>query len=223
VRDITQNTLEQIEQCRPFDSLADFLSKIKLSERETENLIRIGFFDSIEKSRPKLLWQYRLWGKGRHGGDGDLFGGRVLPPGSERLPQLVEFSSLDIFKAERNILEIPASFNPLLLFDDYKNFDPGRLSGKRHNSSINVSGWLADRKRIKTRDGKFMVFLTFDSLDDTFEVILFPDIYNQYSEIIRRYRYLTIDGRVNLQEGSPAIVAEHISPADTGLKKAKFI
>ncbi len=223
VRDITYKTLEQIEKYRPFDSLADFLSKITLSEREAENLIRVGFFDSIEPSRPKLLWQYRLWGRTPKNKGDDLFGGRVMVPQRQDLPPLQEFSRLDIFNAERGLLEIPASFNPLSLFKDYRDFDPRSLKNMTHDSPLTVSGWLADRKRIKTRDGKQMVFLTFDALDDTFEVVLFPDTWGQYGETVRSYRYLTIEGRVNLQEGSPAIVAEKIYPAETGLKKAKFI
>ena len=146
-----------------------------------------------------------------------------MVPKYQDLPPLQEFSRLDIFNAERGILEIPASFNPLSLFEGYRDFDPHSLKDMTHDSPLTVSGWLADRKRIKTRDGKQMVFLTFDALDDTFEVILFPDIWGQYGETVRSYRYLTVEGRVNLQEGSPAIVAEKIYPAETGLKKAKFI
>ncbi len=222
VRDITNRTLEQIEQYRPFVSLADFLSKIRLSEREMENLIRVGFFDSLETSRPKLLWQYRLWGKATKSKD-DIFGGQVIIPHRQTLPRLEEFSRLDIFNAERDILEIPASFNPLSLFDGYHDFDPNGLKKMKHDSYITASGWLADRKRIKTRDGKQMVFLTFDALNDTFEVILFPDVWGRYGETVRSWRYLTVEGRVNLKEGSPAIVAEKIYPTNTGLKKAKFI
>ena len=84
---------------------------------------------------------------------------------------------------------------------------------------MEISGWRADIKRIKTRRRQYMVFMTMDSLDDTFEVILFPDTYRRFSDIIRKYRYLTIRARLNREEALPALMAEEIFPAPTGLKE----
>ncbi|UCD17414.1 MAG: DNA polymerase III subunit alpha [Candidatus Zixiibacteriota bacterium] len=223
VRDITGKTLAQIENARPFHSLADFLSRVDISEREVENLIRVGFFDSFETSRPRLLWQYRLRGRSRNRGGNDLFGDRVAPAALKKLPDLEPYSRFDVFRAEKNILDIPASFHPLSLFAGYRRVNTGELARLAPNAPVSVSGWLADRKRIKTRDGKSMVFLTFDSLDDTFEVVLFPDIYDRVSETIRAHRYLTVAGRMNFEDGTPAIIAQNICPAKTGLKESQYI
>ncbi|MBN2226364.1 MAG: DNA polymerase III subunit alpha [candidate division Zixibacteria bacterium] len=223
VREITRRSLDQIESGRPFTSLADFLSRVDISEREVENLIRIGFFDSRDTSRPRLLWQYRLWGRAPKRRDDDLFGGRVLPPATEQLPPLRQFSRYDIFRAEKAILDMPASFHPLSLFNTHRPVDVAGLARPGADRTVTISGWLADRKRIKTRDGKSMVFLTFDTVDDTFEVILFPDTYDRFSETIRTYRYLAIDGRINFDDGTPALIAQCIRPAETGLPGAKHI
>ena len=223
VLDITRRTLDQIEIGRPFGSLADFLSRVDISEREIENLIRVGFFDSLETSRPRLLWQYRLWGHAPKHREGDLFGGKVLPPTTEHLPELHQFSRYDVFRSEKAILEIPASFHPLSLFDTHQPVDIATLTRGGTNRTITVSGWLADRKRIKTRNGQSMVFLTFDALDDTFEVILFPDTYDRFSETIRTYRYLEVNGQVNFDDGIPALIAQNVRPAETGLRRAKYI
>lgn len=223
VRDISTNTLEQIEQNRPFRSLADFMTGVDLSENEMENLIRVGFFDSIDTSRPRLLWQYRLLGRNKKSGGGDLFGGKVVTPEMKSMPDLVPFSRLEVFKAERNILDVAASFHPLSLFAAYKPVSMEQVGRLKDRSPVTLSGWLADRKRIKTRDGKSMVFLTFDSLDDTFEVVLFPDIYNQCNETVRKYRYLTVDGYVNIDEGNTAVIAEKIYPSPTGLKEMPYV
>jgi DNA-directed DNA polymerase III PolC len=224
VKDISLRTAEQIERGRPFVSLENFLSKINLSERETENLIRVGFFDSLEISRPKLLWQYRLAG-GRNSAKNkdDLFGGDVTVSPITRMPELTPFSRYEIFKAEKDILELSASFHPLSMFPEPAGEDPDTIFGMKNGRPVVVSGWLADRKRIKTRDGQSMVFLTFDSINDTFEVVLFPDVYNRYREVIRKYRYLMVEGNVNIDDGNTGIIARKISPAPTGLKDARRI
>ena len=223
IRNLACKIIDKIRDSRPFISLPDFLSKVDLSGREIENLIRVGFFDSIETSRPKLLWQYRLsYGTKRRMKD-DLFGGRVASPPLKQMPRLEQFSRFEIFKAEKEILELSASFHPLSLFDGYKKTNLAMISQKKQNAPISVSGWLADRKRIKTRKGEAMVFLTFDSPDDTFEVVLFPEIYSRYSDLIRKYRYLTVNGHVNVEGGNTAIIANEIAAAPTGLKEARYI
>jgi len=222
VREITNGTLEQIKRHRPFTSLGDFLTKIRLSEREIENLIRVGFFDSIDTSRPRLLWQARLLSK-RKNNDSDLFGGKVTAPAMKSMPHLVPFSRIEVFKAENDILELPASFHPLSLFATYKPVRTEELYKLHDRSRLTISGWLADRKRIRTRDGKSMVFLTFDSLDDTFEVVLFPVVYDLYNKTIRKYRFLAIEGYINIADGNTAVIAEKISPAPTGLANIRYV
>lgn len=223
VRDITHEVLKQAEQNRPFSSLTDFISRVEISEHETEQLIRVGFFDSLETSRAKLFWMYRLSGHKGKRRKSDLFGGNVLIPKMKALPHLKQFNRYEIFKAEREILKLSASFHPLTLFSDFKNSDLNDIYNRPDKSPISISGWRADIKRIKTRSGRWMVFLTFETLDDTFEVILFPDRYILFSEIIRSFRYLQVKGILNREEGNPAIVAQNISPAPTGLKEARYV
>ncbi|MCP4705110.1 MAG: DNA polymerase III subunit alpha [candidate division Zixibacteria bacterium] len=223
VRDINYEVLNQAEQNRPFSSLADFISRINISEHETEQLIRVGFFDSLETSRAKLFWMYRLSGHKGKRRKSDLFGNDVLAPKMKTLPSLRQFNRYDIFKAEKDILKLSASFHPLTLFSNYINIDLNNLFMQPDKSAISISGWRADIKRIKTKHNQWMVFLTFETLDDTFEVILFPDTYNRYAKIIRSYRYLRVEGILNREEGTPVIVANKISPAPTGLKEVKWI
>lgn len=223
IKDIEQKTIEQIEQLRPFGSLSDFLSRVKISDAEIKQLIRIGSFGSLEISRAKLFWQYRLAGHHDHWGKNDIFGGQVVIPGMKPMPQLQDFSRYEIFRAENEILRLNASFHPLTLFNNYRNTNPDDIYRMPDNSPVTLSGWRADIKRIKTKNGDWMIFITFDTLDDNFEVILFPDTYNRCSETVRNNRYLCIEGVTNHQDGRPAIVARRIYPAPTGIKEARRI
>jgi DNA polymerase III alpha subunit len=68
-----------------------------------------------------------------------------------------------------------------------------------------------------------MVFLTFEDLTDTFEVVLFPEKYKEYAEMIRQYRFLRIEGEINNDGGDTVIIADVISPAPTGLDRRPYL
>lgn len=221
IRDLTGKTIERIEESRPFCDLFDFVAKVEISEREMENLIKSGFFDSLEPSRTEAFWKYRLWGRNRTVERKDLFGGSAACPRMKGMPELEPFSRYDVFRAERDILGLTASFHPLTLFKTYHEAQEALLA--KDGNGTAVSGWRADIKRIKTRKGEYMVFMTLDGLSDTFEVVLFPDVYNRYAEVIRRYRYLAIEGHISEDENTLSVIADRVYPAQTGLDEAKYI
>ncbi len=221
VRDLTAEVRERIKKGRPFSGFEDFLGRVDIGIKEMENLIRVGFFDDFEKARESLFWKYRIYGRTRK--TGGLFGARLPLPRMKTLPRLESFSRYDIYRAEADILELAASFHPLTLFPGYRDFNLEEICKSNGSHSVEISGWRADIKRIKTRQGQYMVFMTMDSLDDTFEVILFPDIYRRFGDIIRKYRYLTVRARLNREEALPALMAEEIFPAPTGLPERSHL
>jgi DNA-directed DNA polymerase III PolC len=221
IRQLSETSMERIIMGRPFASFDDFLRRVRLSEEEMENLIKVGFFDSLEGDRRRLLWKYRLRRKAKNNG-ADFFGRATATAALKNMP-LTPLNDYEIFLAEKEILELPASFHPLTLFKTYEKVSMDTFCELRDDSPVALSGWLADCKRIKTRDGKSMIFLAFDSLDDTFEVVLFPEIYRRFAEIIRKYHYLRVEGRINVDGGNPAIIASRIYPSPTGLREAKYI
>jgi len=223
VRHITGEHIALIRRYRPFHSILDFARRTTLSQREIENLIKVGFFDSLEKSRPALLWQYRLRGSRATPAGSDLFGETNALPSMEKLPSLVPFSRYEIFRAESEILDLSASFHPLTLFTTHREIDQRRLAERPDGTPLAVTGWLADRKKIRTRNNQLMVFLTMDSLSDTFEVALFPDVYGRCRDVLSRYRYLKIEGTLSMEDGKPSIIGRKLSPAVTGLREMPHI
>jgi DNA polymerase III alpha subunit len=81
------------------------------------------------------------------------------------------------------------------------------LEGKR----VQIAGMVADRKRIKTNNGKSMVFLTMEDEFDMFEVTLFPDVYQHVGERIFRKPLLDIEGTVQTEMGGLTIVADRVT------------
>lgn len=55
---IGDDIVKNIMQERPFDSLTDFLKKVKVSKPQMVNLIKSGAFDTFESSRAEVMKQY---------------------------------------------------------------------------------------------------------------------------------------------------------------------
>ncbi|MCP4570406.1 MAG: DNA polymerase III subunit alpha [FCB group bacterium] len=238
VRDLEQETIDQIIEKRPFVSFDDFLARVRLSAGETENLIKVGAFDSLQKNRPHLLWRLHLArvnggskatreseASPRRSTPGDLFAGQLIIPTGKRLPPLPDLTSFEKFRYEKDILGFSATRHPLTMFPAYR-IEPlaGMISRENHGRRIDLAAWRVNIKQIKTREKKeWMVFLTLEDLEDTFEVVLFPEIYKKYAELIRRYRFLQVSGEVNIDGDNVAVVASTLSPAPTGLSEQPYL
>lgn len=63
VKGLTRRTVDGIIAARadfPFTSLSDFLSRVRTTEEEVAALIKCGAFDSLENTRPELLWKLAM-------------------------------------------------------------------------------------------------------------------------------------------------------------------
>jgi DNA-directed DNA polymerase III PolC len=254
VRNLECETIDQIMAERPFGSFDDFLARVRLSETEAENLIKVGAFDNIAECGPHLLWRLRLRRRhgqklvrgssetlremsrssiknheqGNNGTLDDFFAGQLIVPRAKKLPKLPDFTPFEKYQFEREILGFPSGRHPLTLLPKYDYIAASVLLRKARKSNspgpTSVSGWLVDIKTIKTREKReTMVFLTCEDLEDTFEVVLFPEKYKEYASLIRRYRFFRIEGEINIDGGNVAIIAETLSPAPTGLEEKPYI
>lgn len=233
IRDMGQKTVEQIIAGQPYASFDDFLQRVRLAATEAEHLVKVGGFDGLDPDRPRLLWRLRLAaGRGPVGTTAgetgletnDIFAGRLIIPTAGRLPKLPPVTPFEQFLYEQDILGFSASRHPLTLFPAYTGATMATCKDRPNGAPVCLCGWLVGLKRIKTRERKeSMVFATFEDTDETFEVVLFPATLRKYSEVIREYRYMKIEGEINRDEGTVAIIADRLSPAPTGLAEAPYL
>jgi DNA-directed DNA polymerase III PolC len=216
VRNLSRNTISSIiaERARGrFASLFDFLARVRPSIDEAENLIRCGALDCLGQTRPQILWLMRVFGEKRLKMQTDaptLDGFSVSDPGLAFLPSLPDYTIDQRLQAESDILEMSVTCHPMERISTnnghVRSHDLPRLENKR----VRIMGLVADRKRIKTANGKQMVFLSMEDQFDMFEVTLFPDIYQRVGERIFRKPILDIEGTVQTDLGGLTVVAEKI-------------
>lgn len=75
---------------------------------------------------------------------------------------------------------------------------------------INVIGWIITSKRVRTKKGEQMKFLTMEDKTACFEVTLFPKIYREFGNVLRGRGPYVITGKVEDEFGGMTITARRI-------------
>ncbi len=202
IKNMSSNTIHNIinERARgEFKNLFDFLYRVRPTTDEALSLIKCGALDCLGQTRPQLLWLYKIYGEKRlkKPDDSPMLDSLTIPePDFAFLPDLPDFDLDQKLKAEAEIFEMSISCHPIerlgITNNHVKSIDLPRLENKK----VHIAGFVADRKRIKTSNGRSMVFLTMEDEFDLFEVTLFPKVYLRVGERIFRKPLLDIEGIV---------------------------
>lgn len=80
-----------------------------------------------------------------------------------------------------------------------------------NNTMISCGGSISEIKKIQTKNGKEMCFLTIEDLYGTFDVVVFPTHYQRYKAILAVDNLVTIFGKLSINDSNVAILAEKIT------------
>ena len=183
--------LEKREE-RPFESLEDFCVRVKPSYREAETLIRVGLFDSFSYTRPHHLWRLKLIYDKIKDSDEIMFSG-VVRTGLPLTIPLVDYPLEKKLRDELELMELTVEKHPLWIYKDalqtYRQkvgkFIHARDVEKYIGKTVRMVGWMITTRRVKTKQGEMMQFLSCEDLTGTFECVLFPEIYRECGHLIR--------------------------------------
>jgi DNA-directed DNA polymerase III PolC len=216
VKNLTGGTIQRIIEARdegPFTSLFDFLARARPSTDEAESLIKCGVLDCLGMTRPELLWLFKVYGEKRLKNPDRLpFLDRLSVPEPELsfCPALPDYDLDQRLAAETDILEMAVSCHPIERIATGNGHVKSADLPKLENKKVRIVGLVDDRKRIKTSNGRNMVFLTMEDEFDMFEVTLFPEVYRRFGERIFRKPVLDIEGTVQRDISGLTVVAERL-------------
>ncbi len=228
IKGVRKKTIDSIISARaefPFTSLSDFLSRVDISEEEVAALIKAGAFDTFENTRPELLWKLRMIypvvrearAPARHGTPEKST--RLFDPTASiprvLLPRIPDYSPAEKLRMELELLEASVSSHPLEILAPYwisrATVNSTRIDSKS-GKTVTAVGWVIARRRVVTKDGRYMQFLTLEDLHGTYEAIIFPDDYQKLEFPSARSRALLIKGTVREHAGAVSIIAKDIEP-----------
>jgi DNA polymerase-3 subunit alpha len=94
--------------------------------------------------------------------------------------------------------------------------DMPRYAGRR----VRMRGLAISYKRIPTKNGGWMKFLSLEDLAGTFEAVLFPDAYARHAEIALGIGPFALEGRIEADHGVPSLTVASLATVRDGRREA---
>jgi DNA polymerase III alpha subunit len=226
VRDLTEKTREATLAARaedgPFASLADWMGRVRPDLLEAQRLVEAGAFDWTGVTRASLLLEVEAT-RARYL-KAEAEGAFRVRRAPIALPGLPEFTPHELRAREWNALELGVLAHPLaahapLLWpadrpatraaaDAPPGFDAASGLGARVGHAVRVTGLMAAARRVPTKQGSRMLFLTLDDGTGLAECTFFPDAYQRAAPVLSGMGPFIVEGRVESQYGAVTVNAE---------------
>lgn len=192
-------------------SLADFLVRTGLGYEETAILIQCGAMGCFKQTRPELLRLLDIYMHRRKILDekyNDLFLYETFAL-EEEVRTNRNFTLEEICREEYETFGYMVTRHPLYFFKEQIEH-PSIVKAKnmfRHKGEkVKMIGWYMSSKRIRTRKGDIMKFLSLEDLTGTFEAVIFPRAYEKCAELTMSMGPYLVEGRVDLNDEGNLIV-----------------
>jgi len=208
-----QKILDERKNDGEYHSLADFLIRTKLAFEETSILIKCGAMGCFKKTRPELLRLLDIYIKKRkilNESSNDLFLHETFVM-EEEVKTNINFSVEEICKAEYESFDYMVTRHPLFFyrsFTEHNSIVKAKDLYKHRGKNVRLIGWYMTSKRIRTRKGDIMKFLSLEDRTGTFEAIIFPRAYEQFAEFTMSMGTYIIDGRVDENDATNVVVSK---------------
>jgi DNA polymerase-3 subunit alpha len=204
-----------------FDSISDFVMRIDskdLNKKSLESLIKAGAFDKFEERNKllanleKLLDWSRETQRIKMNGQKSLFAGTKFSK-QFKLESTKPASKMETLGWEKELLGLFVTSHPL---EDFKNIFErkalpiAKIDNHLINRTIVTGGIISTIKKIITRVGKPMLFVSLEDLTDKIEVVVFPGIIERNPTIFQENKIVFVEGRVDNRDGTPKIICEQI-------------
>ncbi len=227
VKGVGSSAIESIIETREkegiFSSFDDFLRRIegrKVNKKVVEGLVKAGAFDSLGIERKEAL---SLLERPRSTPVYDLFDTGLKEQETPSAINLDKTSREDILRFEKESLGFYITDHPLLNYREslsrmnYKKVS--ELEDMPDKVEILIGAVISNVKKIRTRDkGDIMAYITVEDEGGNAEVIVFPDLYRELTNLIQKDSLISIKGTIDKTEKGIKIVAREIHPLDTVIK-----
>ncbi len=218
---IAEAIIEERKTAGPFQSLADFLTRItnkNLNKKSLEALIKAGAFDRFEErglllaNVDTLLAFHKERTAGKESAQDSLFGGLVNSTiHSLELAGAPKALMSDMLLWEKELLGVYVSGHPLDIFsDELKKRSPiGTLrTDNRNGIPVVTAGMVETVRELLTKKGDRMAFIQLADKKDSIEMVAFPETYREFQSLLVPGSCLAIKGRLSIRNDETTIALE---------------
>jgi DNA polymerase-3 subunit alpha len=211
----------------PFTDFTNFLTRIQhrdLNKKSLESLIKAGAFDSFGTDRGKLLENIeeiikfnQAAKKSAHSNQDSLFGSTATFT-SLRLRDAAPVAKNVMLSWEKDLLGLYLTDHPLnghngKISDRVKTIRYAltlpKSNGER-SLKFSIAGVISAVKKIVTKNGQPMLFVTLEDKEDSIEVLVFNDTLSKNAEAWTNNNAVLIDGFVSWKNGDTKFIANSV-------------
>ncbi len=205
-RDINKRCIESLIKSGAFDSFGIFRSRLVASYEK--------MLDGIQQNRKRNMdGQMSMF-------DIDSGSSKEIPV-HEDYPDIKEYPPKMLLAMEKEMLGLYISGHPLKEFEDDLNTQVNLFSSSLNQNRsevtgdgeelieelknvydgmpVTVGGIIASKKSKTTKNNNLMAFITLEDLYGYMEVIVFPTIYERFSNLIVEENIVIVNGRISLK------------------------
>ena len=235
VKNVGIHAIEAITHAReqegPFSSLFDFCRRVDnkaINKRMIESLIKSGAMDDLGERAQMLAgldaainWAQNEQENRSRGqtslfdaGSSDVAHGPAIEETTPTLPSVAPLSVQEKLEQERELLGFYVSGHPLdphrvdiELFCSHSSEALGELGG---DTPLLIAGIIRSIRRITTKAQKQMAVLVCEDFSGTFEVVVFPDVYEAAQDYLIDDQIVFVRGTRSRDE--PKVMALEVIP-----------
>lgn len=208
-----------------YQSIEDLLSRVKdrdLNRKSMESLIKVGALDCLGNRSQLLgnldiLLQYaKRAQEEQSSGQFNLFAHLAI---TERpkltLPTVPSISHTELLAYEKALTGVYFSGHPLEEYEPLlkvAGMSIAQAKLDRPEEVITLTGMVKNMKRILTKNGEIMYFLTLEDTTQEIEVILFPKVAKVAGALCVEDALLRAKGSIEAGDDTPKMLATEITP-----------
>jgi DNA polymerase-3 subunit alpha len=218
--------LETRQEAGAFTSLYDFCERIdsrRVNRRVVESLVRCGAFDCFKATRaslwqalPAALERGQSAQRDRASGQGSLFAdvGATEPT----LPEVPEWPASERLSGEKEILGFYVTGHPLQEHRDelerFASVTSDALAEHPRGQPLRMVGVITQLRTLKTRAGDMMARAVIEDLTGTADVVVFPKVFDRYSELLRAGDPVLARGSLGTQGDRAELQLDEVMPLE---------
>ncbi len=143
------------------------------------------------------------------------------------LPTDIKTDLNDMLKWEKELLGLYFSSHPLDNLTDFfetKGVVPldEILEEKKNNEQVVLGVMVTKVRKITTKKGDVMAFLSIEDKTARTDAIVFPKVYNALKDLLEENKAMLIVGRVNVRDGEKTVIIQKAKYIDEKKHSSKF-
>lgn len=236
IKNVGTNIVEIIVKERkaggPYSSVFDFVRRINsrdLNKKSMESLIKAGTFDNLEgrgnllANLERLLESSKENQKNLSNGQKGLFDKVANFNNDTRLASSLPVSDMEKLIWEKELLGLFITNHPLKSYKGFLEKKTTSISQVKSlvseggakiinfaKKQIRIGGIISSMKKIITKVGKPMLFLSLEDLTDKMEVVVFPGTIERNPGPFQENKIVLVSGRFDFRQGEAKLICEEI-------------